>query len=102
MQIEISTRHGELLPWLLPPRLSRLTWIDFRDTHGDEERYAYRLAQLLADLRRLAAAGIVTLEPVVAAVEAGASPEWAAVFLGRDETRQRAGTGRTGQGDPFR
>jgi len=35
----------------VPPRISRISWIDFRDTHGDEDRYAYRLALLLADLR---------------------------------------------------
>ena len=38
---------------------------------------------LLADLRRLAAAGIVTLEAVAAAVEAGAAPEWATPLVSR-------------------
>jgi tetratricopeptide (TPR) repeat protein len=56
MVLSPANRDRKLVPILyaecqLPPRLSRLTWIDFRDTHSDEERYAYRLAQLLADLR---------------------------------------------------
>jgi len=38
---------------------------------------------LLADLRRLAAAGIATVEAVAAAVEAGAAPEWLAPLVSR-------------------
>ncbi|HEV2992556.1 MAG TPA: tetratricopeptide repeat protein, partial [Candidatus Angelobacter sp.] len=56
MVLSPANRDRKLVPILyaecqLPPRLSRLTWIDFRDTHGDEGRYDYRFAQLLADLR---------------------------------------------------
>src|SRR5215471_8941820 len=51
-----ANRNRKLIPILyskcdVPKRISRLSWIDFRDTHGDEDRYAYRLQQLLADLR---------------------------------------------------
>jgi tetratricopeptide (TPR) repeat protein len=54
--ISPSNRDRKLVPILyancdVPERFSRISWIDFRDTHGDEERYAYGLAQLLADLR---------------------------------------------------
>jgi tetratricopeptide (TPR) repeat protein len=54
--ISPSNRDRKLVPILyancdVPERFSRISWIDFRDTHGDEERYAYCLAQLLADLR---------------------------------------------------
>ncbi|HEY6251073.1 MAG TPA: tetratricopeptide repeat protein, partial [Candidatus Angelobacter sp.] len=51
-----ANRNQKLIPILyskcnVPKRLSRLSWIDFRDSHGDEDRYAYRLQQLLADLQ---------------------------------------------------
>ncbi len=35
----------------VPPSIARISWLDFSDTHGDEVRYKYRLAQLLSDLR---------------------------------------------------
>src|SRR5215471_2481484 len=51
-----ANRNRKLIPILyskcdVPKRISRLSWIDFCDTHGDEDRYAYRFQQLLADLR---------------------------------------------------
>lgn len=51
-----ANRNRKLLPIMfatcdLPKRISRISWIDFRDTYGDEARYAYRMAMLLADLR---------------------------------------------------
>lgn len=54
--LDPANRERKLLPILyskcdVPPRISRISWIDFSDTHGNEDRYAYRLQQLLADLR---------------------------------------------------
>ncbi len=51
-----SNRDRRLIPILhtpckLPARLQQFNYIDFSDTHGDEQRYQFRLAQLLSDLR---------------------------------------------------
>jgi tetratricopeptide (TPR) repeat protein len=50
-----ANRDRKLIPIIhtkcaVPPRISRLSWIDFSDTHGDPERYEFRLAQLISDL----------------------------------------------------
>jgi len=54
--ISPANRDRKLIPILystceVPERFARIAWIDFRDTHADVDRYAYRFAQLLADLR---------------------------------------------------
>lgn len=54
--LDPANRGRKLVPILyskcdVPPRLKRLTWIDFTDTHGDSDRYAFRLAQLMSDLK---------------------------------------------------
>jgi hypothetical protein len=51
-----SNRDRRIIPILyadceVPERISRITYLDFRDTHVDPNRYAYRFAQLLSDLR---------------------------------------------------
>lgn len=53
--LDPSNKARKILPLVHtkcePPReLARLSWIDFSDTHGEEVRFQYRLAQLLSDL----------------------------------------------------
>ena len=53
--LDPANRSCKLIPILhtkcaVPSRLKRLVWIDFTDTHGNSERYDYRLAQLMSDL----------------------------------------------------
>ena len=54
--LDPANRGRKLIPILyskcdVPSRLKRLTWIDFTDTHGDPDRYDFRLAQLMSDLK---------------------------------------------------
>jgi tetratricopeptide (TPR) repeat protein len=50
-----ANRDRKIIPILhtkckLPPRLARISWIDFSDTHGDPMQFEFRLAQLMSDL----------------------------------------------------
>jgi tetratricopeptide (TPR) repeat protein len=50
-----ANRDRKIIPILhtkckLPPRLSRISWIDFSDTHGNPMQYEFHLAQLMSDL----------------------------------------------------
>ncbi|HWS17279.1 MAG TPA: toll/interleukin-1 receptor domain-containing protein, partial [Candidatus Elarobacter sp.] len=50
-----ANRDRKLIPILhtkcnLPPRISRLNWINFSDALADPARYEFRLAQLMSDL----------------------------------------------------
>jgi hypothetical protein len=50
-----ANRDRKLIPILhtkcdLPPRISRINWIDFSDALADPAQYEFRLAQLMSDL----------------------------------------------------
>jgi hypothetical protein len=53
--ISPSNRDRKVIPVMfsdceVPERISRITYIDFRDTHADRSRYDYRFRQLVSDL----------------------------------------------------